>query len=73
MKLMEEEHKYPDKSPIVEVAGPSISEGVVTMAERLIVEFRRELAFEFEMKDLGLMHYFLGLEVWQRSDEIFLS
>jgi hypothetical protein len=25
------------------------------------------------MKDLGLMHCFLGLEVWQRSDEIFLS
>jgi hypothetical protein len=25
------------------------------------------------MKDLGLMHYFLGLEVWQRLDEIFLS
>jgi hypothetical protein len=25
------------------------------------------------MKDIGLMHYFLGLEVWQRSDEIFLS
>jgi hypothetical protein len=24
------------------------------------------------MKDLGLMHYFLGLEVWHRSDEIFL-
>ena len=25
------------------------------------------------MKDLGLMHYFLGLEVWQRPSEIFLS
>ena len=25
------------------------------------------------MKDLGLMHYFLGLEVWQRLDEIFLG
>ena len=25
------------------------------------------------MKDLGLMHYFLGLEVWQKPDEIFLS
>lgn len=25
------------------------------------------------MKDLGLTHYFLGLEVWQRKDEIFLS
>ena len=24
------------------------------------------------MKDLGLMHYFLGLEVWQRPGEIFL-
>jgi hypothetical protein len=25
------------------------------------------------MKDLGLMHYFLGLDVWQRLDDIFLS
>ena len=25
------------------------------------------------MKDLGLMHYSLGLEVWQRKKEIFLS
>jgi hypothetical protein len=33
---------------------------------------KRELASEFEMKDLGLMHYFLGLEVWQKPGEIFL-
>jgi hypothetical protein len=25
------------------------------------------------MKYLGLMHYFLGLEVWQRQGEIFLA
>ena len=25
------------------------------------------------MKDLGLMKYFLGLEVWQRPGKIFLS
>jgi hypothetical protein len=25
------------------------------------------------MKDLGFMHYFLGLEVWQRQGEIFLA
>ena len=25
------------------------------------------------MKYLGLMHYFLGLEVWHRPGEIFLS
>jgi hypothetical protein len=25
------------------------------------------------MKDLGLMHYFLGLEVWQSPEKIFLK
>jgi hypothetical protein len=25
------------------------------------------------MKDIGLMHYFLGLEVWQHPSEIFLG
>ena len=25
------------------------------------------------MKDLGLMHYFLGLEVWQSLEGIFLN
>ena len=25
------------------------------------------------MKDLGLLRYFLGLEIWQRSDGLFVS
>ena len=41
--------------------------------ENLIAQTKRELSTEFEMKDLGLMHYFLGLEVWQKLGEIFLS
>ena len=41
--------------------------------EQLITQFKRELTSKFEMKNLGLMHYFLELEVWQRTDEIFLS
>lgn len=45
----------------------------LTGGEPLILQCKRELASEFEMKDLGLMHYFMGLEVWQRLDEIYLS
>ena len=41
--------------------------------EELIVDSKRKLATEFEMKDLGPMHYFLGLEVWQKPGEIILS
>jgi hypothetical protein len=39
----------------------------------LIAWCKRELTLEFEMKDLGLMHYFLGLEAWQRQGEMFLA
>jgi hypothetical protein len=45
----------------------------LTRVEKLIIECKRKLVAEFEMKDLGLMHYFLGLEVWQRKNEIFLN
>jgi hypothetical protein len=31
--------------------------------ENLITEYKKILSSEFEMKDLGLMHYFLGLDV----------
>ena len=45
----------------------------LTGEKHLIDKCKRELATEFEMKDLGLLHYFLGLEVQQKIGEIFLS
>ena len=44
----------------------------LTGEEMLIFDYKK-LATEFDMKDLGMMHYFLGLEVWQNLDEIALS
>ena len=39
----------------------------------LITDMKRKLAVKFEMKELGMMHYFLGMEVWQNADGIFLG
>jgi hypothetical protein len=45
----------------------------LTGAKTLIAACKQNLAKEFEMKDLGLMHYFLGLEIWQQEGRAFLG
>ena len=45
----------------------------LTGEDKLIVDAKRRLVSEFEMKDLWMMHYFLGMEVWQSAYGIFLS
>ena len=45
----------------------------LTGSSRLIEDCKKNLATVFNMKDLGRMHYFLGLEVWQQKGEIFLG
>ena len=45
----------------------------VTGDERPITVCKRDLASKYEMTDIRMMHYFLGLEVWQESGHIFLG
>ena len=45
----------------------------LTREEKLITYCKKKLVAKFEMKYLGPMHYFLGLEVWQSPEKIFLN
>ena len=46
---------------------------ILTGDEQLINSCKEDLARELKMKDMGLLHYFLGLEIWQLDGEIFVS
>ena len=46
---------------------------LLTEKVELIKVARRRLATEFKMKDLDMMHYFIGMEVWQNADGISLE
>eukprot|EP00253_Pinus_taeda_P019472 PITA_19472 len=63
--------KVEDDKPLILVL--YVDDLFLTGGDPLILKCRRELASEFERKDLALMHYFLGLEVWQKLWETFLS
>ena len=45
----------------------------VTGDDGLIIDTKMKLIVEFEMKELGMMHYFLGMEVWQSTNGVFLG
>jgi hypothetical protein len=45
----------------------------LTREEKLITNCKKNIIAEFEMKYLGLMHYFLGLEVCQSLKKNFLN
>ena len=62
--------KVVENQPLILVL--NVDDIFLTREERLIVECQRELTSQFEMKEFGLMRYFLGLEIQQRNDEICL-
>jgi hypothetical protein len=45
----------------------------LTSAKKIIAGCKEEMAVEFEMKDIDIMHSFLGLEFWQKTREILLG
>eukprot|EP01018_Ginkgo_biloba_P023828 Gb_00935 [translate_table: standard] len=39
----------------------------------MLHDFKVDMCKEFEMSDLGQLHYFLGIEIWQSEKGIFMS
>jgi hypothetical protein len=61
---------YPNLYLNIENDGPItlflyVDDVFLTDEENIITYCHKNIATEFEMKDLGPIHYFLGLEVWQ--------
>ena len=64
-------YKFMNGAPVILLL--NVNDFFLTGAEALIIQCKKELASKFDMKDLGLMHYYLGLEVWQKHGEVFLG
>ena len=64
-------YKFEDDNPVILLL--YVDDLFVTGMNGLIVDTKRKLAAEFEMMDLGMMHYFLGMEVWQNAYGISLG
>ena len=61
--------KVMDDEPVIILM--YVDDPFLTGNEKQIKDCKTKLAEEFKMKDLGLMHYFLGMEVWQSQNESF--
>jgi hypothetical protein len=64
-------YKVVDNAPVILLL--YVDDLFITSEDSLIIQCKKELASEFDMKDLGLMHYYLGLEVRHKRDEVFLG
>ena len=63
--------KFMDDEPVILLL--YVDDIFLTGNEKHIKDCKKNLAKEFKMKDLRLMHYSLGLEVWKSPEEIFLN
>ena len=63
-------YKVEDGNPVMLLL--YVDDLFVTGMDGLIADTKRKLAVDFEMEELGKMHYFLGTEVWQNANGIYL-
>ena len=64
-------YKVEDANPVILLL--YVNDLFVIGMDGLIADTKRKIATKFKMKNLGMMHYFLGMEVLQSIDGIFLG
>ena len=42
-------------------------------SEKMMQDFKNGMMETYEMSDLGILHYFLGMEIYHSNDGIFIS
>ena len=52
---------------------PYVNDIVVTNTDKFLHTFIKYLGREFDIKDLGPLHYFLGLQVYKNSDRLHIN
>jgi hypothetical protein len=64
-------YKVVDNAPIILLL--YVDDLFIIGEASVIIQCKKELASEFDIKGLCLMHCYLGLEVWQKRGEVFLG
>lgn len=56
------------------IVGVYVDDLVVTgTCTSIISKFKKAMATNFDMTDLGVLRYYLGIEVFQRKDDIIIT
>lgn len=40
--------------------------------EKMVEEFKVEMMKQYEISDMGLLHYFIGIEIYQENNGVFI-
>jgi hypothetical protein len=65
--------KFDEKGHVVLIS-LYVDDLIITVnSEKLINGIKKQMSHVFEMKDLGELHYFLGIEVWRNVGQTFVS